>query len=728
MSYKTKKEKKKRTTKQKIFLAIKVTLAVAFLAILGVCLKYGLILYGYMVEADNLVNTKGIEAFTQSLTTTVYDVDGDVIAKLSGDKEAYYLEFSDIPYMVKEIFLVTEDRSFYEHSGIDYKSIFRAFMVLIQNEGEVTQGGSTITQQLARNIYLSHEVSLTRKIKEMFIARELEKTYTKDEILEFYINNICFGNGYYGIESASEGYFNTDIHKLSLSQTAFLCAIPNNPTLYDPFTNMDNTIKRRDRILKQLFDAGIINLEDYEGALKETIKLESKQKIKNNYVETFIRYTATKELMKLQGFVFRENFSNDEEKEEYTQEYNRVYSECNALLFIGGYEIYTSIDMQMQQKLQNEVDERLSVSDETNEEGIYSMQGSATCIDNSTGYVVAVVGGREQEYEGYTLNRAYQSFRQPGSSIKPILIYTPLFERNFTPDSLVIDEKIVGGPVNSPNTYAGEITIRTAVVLSKNTIAWKMFEKIGYKSCINYLLNMNFTHIVQRDYVPAMSIGGMTYGVSTYEMASAYATIANDGVYRNPTCIVKIIDSFGNEILNNDNNSNDSKVIYRENAARTMTNVLKDVLNWGTGKNYGIENAICAGKTGTTNDNKDSWFVGYSKYYTTAIWCGYDMPREMGSDLISASGQIWKNYMGQIHEGLEMVDFIDYKKDIKQEETSTLEETIPTEETSENESNENETSEEETSEHEEVTEETPTNPEGETGDELETGIYIPDDL
>ncbi len=694
---------------------------VAFLVILGVCIKYGLILHGYKVEAERLVSEKGREAFTQSLTTTVYDVNGNVIAKLSGDKEAYYLDFSDIPYMVKEIFLVTEDRSFYEHSGIEYKSIFRAFVALIENEGEVTQGGSTITQQLARNIYLSHEVSLSRKIKEMFIARELESIYSKDEILEFYINNICFGNGYYGIESACEGYFNTGVYNLSLSQTAFLCAIPNNPTLYDPFTNMENTLKRRDRILKQLFDAGIIDLQDYEGALKESIKLENKQSIKNNYVETFIRYAATKELMKLQGFVFTENFADDKEKQAYTEKYNEAYSECNALLFIGGYEIYTSIDMEMQQKLQEAVNERLSISDETNDEGIYSMQGSATCIDNDTGYVVAVVGGREQEYEGYTLNRAYQSFRQPGSSIKPILTYTPLFERNYTPDSLVVDEKIVGGPLNSPNTYAGEITIRTAVVLSKNTIAWKMFEKIGYKSCINYLLNMNFTHIVQRDYVPAMSIGGMTYGVSTYEMASAYATIANDGVYRNPTCIVRITDSFGNEILNNDNNSNSSKEIYRKNAARTMTNVLKDVLVWGTGKNYGIENAICAGKTGTTNDNKDSWFVGYSKYYTTAIWCGYDMPKEMGSDLISASGQIWQKYMSQIHEGLEKLDFIDCEKsneNTKNDETSNLEETTPIEETSE----------EETSEEQSSEDESPTNPEGETGDEIDTGIYIPEDL
>ena len=366
--------------------------------------------------------------------------------------------------------------------------------------------------------------------------------------------------------------------------------------------------------------------------------------------------------MKLDGFLFKYEFSSDSEKEEYLEEYNKKYGECNSRLFTSGYRIYTSIDMEKQQLLQDTLDEKLMVDTSVSDTGIYNLQGGAVTIDNSNGYVVAIVGGRTQEYDGYTLNRAYQSFRQPGSTIKPVLTYTPLFERGFTPDSIVVDKKTAGGPVNSPNTYAGEITVRTALALSKNTVAWNMFEKIGCNTSIKYLLNMQFSHIVKQDYVPAMSIGGMTYGVSPLEMASAYGTLANTGIYRTPTCIVRIIDSFDNIVLDNGDERKDGKVVYEKNAALMTTDILKDVLNWGTGRSYQIENAICAGKTGTTNDNKDCWFAGYSKLYTTAVWCGYDMPKTLEGDIIRSSGNIWHSYMEKIHEGTEKTDFEIYVK------------------------------------------------------------------
>ena len=677
-----KKRKKPKTRKQKILRVIGYIFLALFLVMLAVGLRYGYVLLKYKQSADALVDEKGRAAFTESLTTIVYDADGEELAEFSSDKNSYYLKSDSIPYMAKKIFIAVEDRNFYEHSGVDYSAVARAVFALVQNKGEVTQGGSTITQQLARNIFLSHEVSLQRKIKEVFIALKIEKEYTKDEILEFYINDIYFANGFYGLEAASKGYFEKSAMDLTLSELAFVCSIPNNPTLYDPLTNMENTLKRRDRVLKQIYELGYINQDTYQQALAETITLSPDvKKMNNNYVETFIRYSATIELMKQEGFVFKNSFASDTEQEEYDKKYDEVYSECNQMLFTGGYRIYTTIDMGIQELLQETLDENLSGSQEKGDDGIYAFQGSATCIDNSTGYVVAIVGGREQsEYGGYTLNRAYQSFRQPGSSIKPILVYTPLFERGYTPDSTVEDEKIKNGPVNSPNVYSGSISLRYAIKTSKNTVAWNYFEEMGYGTCIDYLLKMNFSHIVEDDYTPAMSIGGMTYGVSTYEMAAAYSALENQGKYRNPTCIKRIEDSFGDVVLENGDNDANTRQIYEPKATLMMTDCMKDVLESGTGKSYNIDTGICAAKTGTTNDNKDTWLAGYSHYYTTVVWCGYDMPREIDSELVKSAGNTWHDFMEELHSSLKKVDFesyydVDDDSDEEEETEETMEET-----------------------------------------------------
>ena len=670
MSTKSKKRSRKKTSKRKssakssviksrIKTGLKLILAGTLLVCLFVIIKYGAMMIEYKNYAKELVSDRNV--FRQSLTTVVYDSNGEIIANLCAEKDSYYLTSDEIPYLIKRAFVTTEDRKFYEHSGLDYKAILRAFVALIQNDGEVTQGGSTITQQLARNIFLSHEVSIERKVKEMFIATELENAYTKDEILEFYINNIYFGNGFYGIEAASMGYFSKTVTDLTNSEMLFLCAIPNSPSKYDPFVDATATAGRRDLIAKILYEQGEIDEILYNEIVDEIIVLNPSENIKHDYVETFVRYCATRELMRARGFTFMYEFSSEESEEAYRELYATEYSYCNNLLFTGGYRIYTTIDMTKQTELQKTVDETLADYTETNDEGIYTFQASATTIDNLTGFVVAIVGGREQEHAGYSLNRAFQSFRQPGSSIKPLIVYTPAFERGYTPDTTVIDEKFSGGPSNADKTYLGEIDIRTAVEKSKNTIAWKLFDTIGTHTCLNYLLKMDFSKIVDTDYVPAASLGGLTYGVSSYEMASAYSTLENSGVYRNPTCILKITDDDGNIILDNTGNSAGARVIYEANAANTMTNVLKGVLVRGTGRNYQVDNAICAAKTGTTNNNYDSWFTGYSYYYTTAVWCGYDLPREMNDGVaVTCAGNIWQSYMTYLHEDLDLMDIGNY--------------------------------------------------------------------
>lgn len=651
----TKKGRIKKLSKKIILLLIILLLSLILFGLL----RYGVVLVKIQKEAKRIVEESNTSTFRSAQTSLIYDANGTLITAMKSEKDVYYIKFDQIPDIVKEAFVSIEDKKFYNHSGVDLKANLRAMVVLVQNKGEITQGGSTITQQLARTVFLNQDVTVKRKVNEIFIAMELEKKYSKDQILEFYINNIYFGNGYYGIEAAAKGYFNRDVKELTLSETAFLCAIPNNPSIYDPFKHMDKTKKRRDRILKALKADGKIDKTLYEAAINQEITLSPSENGKNNYVETYARYCATIELMKKRGFVFTNEFSSDAEKEIYEQQYELLYSDCSRALFTGGYRIYTSIDLTKQEQLQQTLDARLSVDTQTDGQGIYKFQGSATCIDNQTGLVVAIVGGRSQEYPGYTINRAFQSFRQPGSTIKPILIYTPIFERGYTPDTDVVDEEIEGGPVNSPDRYDGQMTIRTAVEKSKNTVAWKLFQELTPEVGIQYLKNMNFSKIDKNDYVPAMAIGGMTYGVSTLEMASAYGTIENDGVYRSPTCIVKIMDSDNNIIVDN---AVTEKVIYQKEAARMMTDVLRGVLVSGTGKKYQMSNAVCAAKTGTTNGNRDIWFVGYSAYYTTAVWVGYDMPQDTTDTYItSSSGSIWNEFMTNLHNELPEVEFPSYQ-------------------------------------------------------------------
>lgn len=607
-------------------------------------------------EAVNLVAGATRDTFRQDQTSIAYDCKGETLSVLKGEKDAYYVEYDDIPIYIKQAIVSTEDKRFFKHKGLDYKGILRAIVAMIR-DGEVTQGGSTITQQLARTVFLSNEKTWERKIEEMYIAVELEAKYSKEDILEFYINNVYFANGYYGIQAAAEGYFGVDVNHLSLSQMVYLCAIPNNPTMYNPLKKHDMTIKRRNRILKTMLDDGVISDASYKSAKKEVIEpKDTAEPIKNDYAQTYTYYCATRALMESQGFQFKTTFKDDTEKKKYQDEYDELYSECNKKLFTGGYRIYTSIDLTAQNALQDTLNQQLAGFTETNEENIYSLQGAAVCIDNTTGMVRAIVGGRSQDLDGYTLNRAYQSFRQPGSAIKPLIVYTPALEKGYTADTVVVDEPIEGGPVNGDGVYSGAMSLRQAVAVSKNTVAWKIFDELTPEYGISFLEAMDFSKLDKNDKRLPASIGGFTNGVSPLEMAKGYATIANNGGYRNPTCIEKITNAQGEEIYKADQTAT---VIYKENACRQMTDILQSVITSGTGRGYSLGSMPCAGKTGTTNDNKDGWFVGYTPYYTTSVWVGYDIPKEVpGLGGGTYPGRIWHDFMVKIHEGLDPVNFV----------------------------------------------------------------------
>lgn len=651
--------------------------------------RYGDSVRAMYEEALSFVANSDESDFQLSQTSVIYAVDGTIISRLKGTYDTSYVEYEDIPLEVCSAIVSIEDKRFYRHDGVDYIALLRAAKAMVET-GELSQGGSTITMQLARNTFLNQDKNWRRKVEEIFIAWELEKVYEKEDILEFYINNIYFGNGYYGIQAASRGYFNKTVARLNLSEIAFLCAIPNNPTLYDPLTNIENTLARRDRILKNMLEDGKISEFEYARAIIEEITIERPATIeKNDYVETYAYYCATRALMKLEGFEFQYDFSSEYEEAQYDEAYAELYNECQTRLHSKGYRIYTSLKLDLQEKLQASVDEALEEYTEVNDEGVYTLQASSVCINNETGYVEAIVGGRSQEFSFYTLNRAYQSFRQPGSAIKPLIVYTPMLERNYTADSLVIDEPIEDGPKNANGTYLGEITLREAVEKSVNVIAWKLFEELTPQKGLAYLKKMNFSHINENDYRPTTALGGMTEGTSALEMAAAYATIENDGVYREPTCIKKITDTAGNIIYESDQTGTQ---IYQHNAARAMTDILTGVMQDGTAKGLDLGRIPSAGKTGTTNDQKDGWFVGYTRYYTTSVWVGYDLPKKLdGLKGNTYPGEIWQDFMLKAHEGLPVLGFrqqVELSAEYQvptftpvEEETELLEETETTEQT-----------------------------------------------
>ena len=655
---KTKKSKKKKHTKRGFIL--KVILLLFLIMTLGITLflyaKYGDEIIAAKNDAKALVEASTPDTFKASATSLVYDIDGKQIAQLKGDKDMYYIGLDEIPDAAEKAMIDTEDRKFYSHKGIDLKAVAAAAVSLVKNKGQIKRGGSTITQQLARNIYLNNAKEWSRKIKEMFIALELEKKYSKEQILEFYINNIYFANGYYGLEAASKGYFSKSCSELSLAQITFLCSIPNSPTRYDPIVNYDNTVERKNRILEQMLSEGDITEEEYNQALSEKIELNVPEVKRRNYIETYVTNCAVKALMKESGFQFE--YGIDKSKDEgYDEAYSDMYSQCQQQLYRAGYRIYTSIDMSKQRTLQKTINEQLSENKEKGEDGIFEFQGAGVCIDNDNGKVIAVVGGRSQSsITGYTFNRAYQSYRQPGSAIKPIAVYAPAFDNGYDATDIIKDEPIKDGPKKSNGRYMGNISLRTAVEYSVNTVAWKLFSELTPKKCLNYLIDMNFSKLVSEDYTLASSLGGITNGVSPIEMASAYAAIENKGVFREPTCIMAITDSEGNEVVTDD--IFDEKRIYDKDAAMMMTDVLRGVLTKGTARGYELDGMSCAGKTGTTNEHKDGWFAGYTPYYTTVIWVGCDTPKSIDNLLGNTYPlYIWNAYMNQIHEGLENEEF-----------------------------------------------------------------------
>lgn len=649
-----------------------IVLAVLFLAMFiggNVMLKKatGQTLFGCMKEAKELVDQSTPETFRLAQTSYIYSDDGTQLAALSEDVDATYLEYDQIPADVVNAFVAVEDRTFWRNSGMDLKGIVRVCLNYVKSRGQVAEGASTITQQLARGTFLSNEKTLSRKIKEIFIARELNKKYSKEQIMEFYCNSCCFANGIYGVEDASQKYFGCSVSDLSLSETAYLCSIPNRPEYYNPLRNSENAITRRNKILEDMYECGYITKEAGEAALAENISVTSVSEEEDkfyNYEVTYAINCAVRYLMKLDGFEFQFHFDDDDAYKTYSNYYDEAYKQAKHKLYTGGYKITTTMNLDAQKGLQKVLDEQLENNTEIDDEtGIYAFQGALTVIDNESGKVVAMIGGRSQDaiQQTYSLNRGFQSYVQPGSSFKPLAVYTPALEEGYTANS-TLTEINVSSAKNSTSAKIKKMggtkySLRRAVEQSYNGCAYSLFNEITPKVGLSYVEDMNFSKIVSDDYNLSAALGGLTNGVNTVEMANAYYTLENHGEYTQTDCISSILDSNGDEIYEDPT----SKNVYSQSAADQMTDILTGVLKSGTAKGLKWSSASdieAAGKTGTTNNNKVGWFCGYTPYYTISVYVAYDHQRTT-KDIwgYSYPAKIWKEAMLFMTDGLDAKDF-----------------------------------------------------------------------
>ena len=597
--------------------------------------------------------------FSMLSDTVVYDKDGKQIGLINAG-HYQYVDINHISMNIQNAYIAQEDRRFKSHTGVDWIATFRAGLALIKHKGEVTQGGSTITQQVVKNTYLTQEQTFTRKVVEILLAPEIEKKYSKADIMEFYCNTNFYGHRCYGVEAASLYYFGKHAEDLSVEEAAVLVGISNSPSAYDPVSHPKALLEKRNDVLASMHEIGELSDEEYTKAVNAplTILQQESEGTNENYQSSYAIHCAALELLKMDGFEFQYVFKDKDDYTAYTDRYTAAYTEKSDLIRAGGYKIYTSLDSRLQQILQDNMDQSLSSYTELQDNGKYALQGAGVIVDNQTGYVTAIVGGRGPEDP---FNRAYLSARQPGSTIKPLIDYGPAFDTGeYYPTRMVNDHKWEDGPSNSGRSYHGNVTVREALNRSLNTVAWQILEDIGIGYGLNYLGEMEFQKLTYVDNaVPSLSIGGFTNGVRVVDMAKGYSTLSNYGVYSDRTCITKILHEQEDEITKD--RKPGAKQVYREDSAFMLTDILKGTMTapYGTGRGLALENDMpAAGKTGTTNSSKDTWFCGYTRYYTTAVWVGYDIPQQMPGIYGSTyAGKIWKLTMDQIHQGLEPWDW-----------------------------------------------------------------------
>jgi len=587
--------------------------------------------YGYDIKntvADGYSYSEGLKKsdFHPRNSTVVYDRNGKEIKKLA-QSSSDYTTFDNINPQISKGLVAVEDQRFYIHHGVDMYGILRSIGSKLMHRR--TEGGSTLTQQLVKNVILQDQSqNMNRKLKEMVIAQQLEKKFTKHQILEFYINNVYMGHGSYGFSAAADYFFSQNQKDLSIDKLAMLVGLPNNPTYYDPVANPARAVKRRNMILYIFHQRGLISKRTYLAARERPLGLKINEKkydndVSNNYALSYAIYNATEELMKSSGFTMKYDFTSDAERQSYNTHYQQEFERAHGELMDGGYTIHTTIDMDVQNKIEELVNNTYKSYTSRTENGKLTPQVSSTVIDNKTGDVIAVIGGRTTQDD--QVNRTINGYHQPGSTAKPIVAYAPAFERGYLPQSSVIDSA-VGNPVihNWYSGYTGSTTVRHALENSINTVAYKLAAQDTKHTYYDDLVKMEFARLdyTQRD-DPRLAIGSFTYGATTTEMASAYSSFSRGGKFIHPSNLTSIYDNDNDRYIYQ--NTHMKKDVYTKNASYMMINTMQSVISDGLGKAAALDNyKYTAGKTGSTDDNYDAYFVGMTPDFTIANWTGDD--------------------------------------------------------------------------------------------------------
>ncbi|MEC0250726.1 transglycosylase domain-containing protein [Bacillus halotolerans] len=594
--------------KKKLFIPIIILVLTAFLALIG---YISIIFLGhYVIDEKKLI---------LHASSKIVDQNGDEVASLYTENREP-VSINEIPKEVREAFISVEDKRFYEHHGIDVKSVGRAVYRDILAGGKV-EGASTITQQLAKNIFLTHDKTFLRKTKEVIIAINLERDYSKDKLLEMYLNQLYFGHGVYGIQAASHYYFNKEVKDLTVSEGAVLAAIPKAPSTYSPVLHPDKSKERRDTILGMMNDQGYISAKEAVSAQGRTLGLNVKKQSETPWFDSYIDLVI--------------------------QEAEDKYSISGEQLLQGGYTIKVPLDSKLQ-KTAYQVMKEGSYYPGTDQDA----EGSAVFINNKTGGVEAAIGGRDYTAKGY--NRVTAG-RQPGSTFKPLAVYGPAMqEKKFKPYSLLKDELQSYGdytPKNYDGRYEGEVTMSDAITYSKNAPAVWTLNEIGVETGKSYL---KANGIDIPDEGLALALGGLEKGVSPLQLAGAFHTFAANGTYTEPYFISNITDEDGETIADH---KEEGKRVFSKQTSWNMTRMLQQVVKNGTATS-GTYHGDLAGKTGSTSytgvsgATKDAWFAGYTPNITGAVWMGYDKtdqnhylkggsayPTRMFKDILTQAGE-----------------------------------------------------------------------------------------
>lgn len=683
---------------------------------------------------DNAPDVDDIDIMPLGYATFLYDDQGNQIRKLAApDANRLPVTLEQIPVELQHAVVAIEDERFYEHNGIDVRGILRAGVKALTS-GDFSEGASTITQQLLKNNVFTNWTSestqlerFTRKFQEQYLAIQVEKKTDKDTILENYLNTINLGAGAYGVQAAARQYFDKDVWDLNLSECATLAGITQNPTKFNPILNPDSNKKRRKEVLQHMLDQNYITEEQYKEALEDDVysriqAAQEKHSGNSNTIYTYFEDELTdqiiNDLMNIKGYTktqatnllysgglkvytTQDSAIQNILDEEYANPSNfpdQVQYELDFALTVTdpeGNQVNYSKEM-LQLYFQNE-DPNFDLLFDSPEEGQTYVdrykeniladgskivaervnfapqpQSSMSVIDQHTGYVKALIGGRGEKTASLTLNRATDTTRQPGSTFKIVSTYAPaLNEKGMTLATTFEDEPYTypdGSPVNnSTRSYEGTTTIRTAIQNSVNVVAVKCLEEVTPDLGLKYLDNFGFTTLahgteadkdangnIWSDANLATALGGITKGVTNVELCAAYASIANSGNYIKPIYYTKILDHNGNVLIEN---TSVERSVIKESTAYLLTSAMEDVVKYGTGTACQLDNMAVAGKTGTTEAYNDVWFVGYTPYYTCAIWSGYDNNEKLPDYARKYHRNLWKKVMTRIHEGLPQKDF-----------------------------------------------------------------------